>query len=142
MPKGGARVGVRRKIKPIGAHVLAGSYRKDRAQGTTSYATFAAPLAQSGIAADVLTLLRGASIIGALEGRMRRVLFRTNVARETGSASGGACRRPQAADNVTVFVRNWPSRNAATPAMTGSSYSRSTTGISALSLDTRNGSRT
>jgi len=60
------------------------------AAGTTSDATFAGPLAAYGIAQEALQLLRGASIIGALEGRMRRVPFRTKVARETGSGSGGA----------------------------------------------------
>src|SRR4029453_2816525 len=37
-----------------------------------------------------LQLLRGASIIGQLEGRMRRVPLRTKVPRETGSGTGGA----------------------------------------------------
>jgi hypothetical protein len=35
-------------------------------------------------------LQRGASILGALEGKFRRVPFRTNVARETGSGTGGS----------------------------------------------------
>jgi HK97 family phage major capsid protein len=60
------------------------------APGTTTDATFAAPLAAYGIAGEVLTLLRGASIIGQLEGRMRRVPFRTTVTRETGTGTGGA----------------------------------------------------
>lgn len=60
------------------------------APGMTTDATFAAPLAQYGIAQEALQLLRGASIIGALEGRMRRVPFRTKVSRETGSGAGGA----------------------------------------------------
>ena len=58
--------------------------------GTTSDATYASPLAAYGIAAEALALLRGLSIIGALEGKMRRVPFRTKVPRETGSGTGGA----------------------------------------------------
>jgi HK97 family phage major capsid protein len=60
------------------------------AAGTTTDATWAGPLAQYGIAGEALALLRGASIIGALEGRMRRVPFRTKVPRETGSGTSGA----------------------------------------------------
>jgi HK97 family phage major capsid protein len=37
-----------------------------------------------------LQLQRDASILGALEGRFRRVPFRTHVARETGTGTGGA----------------------------------------------------
>src|SRR4051794_36359281 len=43
------------------------------AAGTTIDSTFAAPLAQYGIAREALTLLRGRSIIGALSSVMRRV---------------------------------------------------------------------
>jgi HK97 family phage major capsid protein len=60
------------------------------AAGTTTDATWAGPLAQYGIAGEALALLRGASIIGALEGRMRRVPARTKVPRETGSGTSGA----------------------------------------------------
>ena len=60
------------------------------AAGTTTDATWAGPLAVYGIAGEALALLRGASIIGALESRMRRVPFRTKVPRETGSGTGGA----------------------------------------------------
>lgn len=59
------------------------------APATTTDSTFAAPLAMYGIATEALQLLRGASIIGALESRMRRVPFRTKVPRETGAGSGG-----------------------------------------------------
>jgi HK97 family phage major capsid protein len=58
--------------------------------GLTSDATFAGPLVAYGIAAEALQLLRGASIIGALESKMRRVPFRTRVPRETGTGPGGA----------------------------------------------------
>ena len=44
--------------------------------GVTSDATWAGPLAAYGIAGEALALLRGASILGALESRMRRVPFR------------------------------------------------------------------
>ena len=60
------------------------------AAGTTTDSTWASPLAAYGIAGEALALLRGASIIGALEGRMRRVPFRTKVPRETGSGTSGA----------------------------------------------------
>src|SRR5918993_1698414 len=60
------------------------------AAGTTSDATWAGPLAAHGIAGEALALDRGASIRGALEGKFRRVPFRTNVPRETGSGTGGA----------------------------------------------------
>ena len=58
--------------------------------GSTSDATFAGPLALHGIAEEALTLVRGASILGALESRFRRVPFRTSVPRETGTGTGGA----------------------------------------------------
>jgi HK97 family phage major capsid protein len=60
------------------------------AAGVTTDATWAGPLASYGIASEALTLLRGASIIGALDGKMRRVPFHTKVPRETGSGTGGA----------------------------------------------------
>ena len=60
------------------------------APATTSDATWAGPLAEHGIAGEALQLQRGASILGALEGKFRRVPFRTHVARETGTGTGGA----------------------------------------------------
>jgi HK97 family phage major capsid protein len=57
---------------------------------STSDASFAGPLAVHGIAREALALIRGKSIVGALEGKMRRVPFRTKVPRETGSGTGGA----------------------------------------------------
>jgi HK97 family phage major capsid protein len=60
------------------------------AAGTTTDATWAGPLAVYGIAGEALALLRGASAIGALESKMRRVPFRTKVPDETGSGTGGA----------------------------------------------------
>jgi hypothetical protein len=60
------------------------------ASGMTSDATWASPLAAHGIAGEALQLQRGASILGALEGKFRRVPFRTHVARETGTGTGGA----------------------------------------------------
>jgi hypothetical protein len=54
--------------------------------GTTTDATWAGPLAGYGIASEALTLLRGASIVGALEPKMRRVPFHIKVPRETGSS--------------------------------------------------------
>jgi HK97 family phage major capsid protein len=60
------------------------------AAGTTTDATWAGPLATYGIGSEALQLLRGASIIGMLESRMRRVPLRTKVPRETGSGTGGS----------------------------------------------------
>jgi HK97 family phage major capsid protein len=60
------------------------------AVGTTTDSAWAGPLVVYGIASEALTLLRGRSIIGALESRMRRVPFRTKVPRETGAGAGGA----------------------------------------------------
>jgi HK97 family phage major capsid protein len=58
--------------------------------GSTTDSTWASPLAQYGIASEALQLLRGGSIVGQLESKMRRVPFRTKVSRETGSGTGGA----------------------------------------------------
>jgi HK97 family phage major capsid protein len=58
--------------------------------GTTTDATWAGPLAGYGIASEALTLLRGVSILGALEPKMRRVPFHIKVPRETGPGTGGA----------------------------------------------------
>ena len=60
------------------------------APATTTDSSFAAPLAQYGIGNELLALIRGRSILGALESRFRRVPFRTKVARETGAGTGGA----------------------------------------------------
>ena len=60
------------------------------APGTTSDATWAGPLATYGVASELLQLIRGRSILGALDSRFRRVPFRTKVARETGTGTGGA----------------------------------------------------
>jgi HK97 family phage major capsid protein len=59
------------------------------AAGTTTDATWAGPLVVYGIASEALQLLRGASIIGALESKMRRVPFKVKVPRETGAGTGG-----------------------------------------------------
>lgn len=58
--------------------------------GTTTDVAWAGSLAGYGIASEALTLLRGASIVGALEPKMRRVPFRVKVPRETGTGTGGA----------------------------------------------------
>ena len=57
---------------------------------TTSDSTWAGPLAAYGIAGEALALIRGRSILGALESKFRRVPFRTKVAREAGTGTGGA----------------------------------------------------
>jgi HK97 family phage major capsid protein len=60
------------------------------ASATTSDATRAGPLVPHGFAGEALALLRGACILGALEGKFGRVPFRTTVSRETGTGTGGA----------------------------------------------------
>ena len=60
------------------------------APGTTTDATFAGPLAAYGIAGEALQLLRGASIIGQLEPKMRRVPFRVTVPKATGTGTNAA----------------------------------------------------
>lgn len=60
------------------------------APATTTDATFAAPLAAFGIAAEALALERGKSIIGQLEPKFRRVPFHVKIPRETGTGTGGA----------------------------------------------------
>jgi HK97 family phage major capsid protein len=57
---------------------------------TSSDATAAGPLVVYGIAQEGLGLLRGDPIINLMETKFRRVPFRTKVARETGSGTGGA----------------------------------------------------
>ena len=78
----------------VGA-VLAQWTRKDDwhskaavAAGTTTDATFAGPLAVYGVAQEALAIERGMSIVAQLAPKMRRVPFRTAVARETGSTGG------------------------------------------------------
>lgn len=58
--------------------------------GATSDATWAGALSVHGIAHEALALERGISIIGQLAPKMRRVPFRTDVPRETGTGTGGA----------------------------------------------------
>ena len=58
--------------------------------GDTVTGTWAPALAQYGFAAEALQLLRGSSILGALQSRFRQVPFRVKVARETGTGTGGA----------------------------------------------------
>jgi HK97 family phage major capsid protein len=60
------------------------------APATTTDATWVSPLAAYGIAREALQLLRGVSVIGALEGKMRRVPLKVKVPRETGGGSSGA----------------------------------------------------
>ena len=57
--------------------------------GSTTDATWAGPLAPYGIAAEALTIMRGMSILGALEGKMQRVPSHVRIARETGAGITG-----------------------------------------------------
>ena len=58
------------------------------AVGLTSDANWAGPLAIHGIAKEALQFIRGASILGALENKFRRVPFRTQIPRETADTGG------------------------------------------------------
>jgi hypothetical protein len=73
-----------------GARELTLSQKAAIAPGTSTDATWAGPIAGYGIGTEALSLLRGASIVGQLEGKMRRVPFHTKVPRETGTGTGGA----------------------------------------------------
>ena len=64
--------------------------RRPRSRGDDHRCHVGGTAGAYGIASEALALLRGASIIGALESRMRKVPFRTKVPRETGSGTGGA----------------------------------------------------
>ena len=57
--------------------------------GDTSTGTWAPALAQYGIAAEALTLLRGSSILGALEPKMQNAPLHTRIAVETGAGFTG-----------------------------------------------------
>src|SRR5262249_5916259 len=56
---------------------------------TTTDATWAGPLAPYGIAAEALTILRGLSILGALEPTLTRIPLQTRVPHETGTGLTG-----------------------------------------------------
>jgi HK97 family phage major capsid protein len=65
--------------------------------GSTTDSTWAAPLSAYGIAAEAITIMRGMSILGALEPKMQSVPLHVRLARETGAgitggwvAAGGA----------------------------------------------------
>jgi HK97 family phage major capsid protein len=57
--------------------------------GDTSTGTWAPALAQYGISAEAIALLRGMSILGTLEGKMQRVPLHVKVAVETGTGISG-----------------------------------------------------
>jgi HK97 family phage major capsid protein len=59
------------------------------AAGSTTDATWAGPLAPYGIASEALTIMRGLSILGALESKMQRVPLHARIARETGAGITG-----------------------------------------------------
>lgn len=72
--------------------------------GSTTDATWAGPLSVHGVAQEAITILRGMSILGALEGRMQRIPLRTKTPVETGTgvtggwvAEGAAvpCKKPR-----------------------------------------------
>jgi HK97 family phage major capsid protein len=74
--------------------------------GSTTDATWAGPLSAYNIAGEALTIMRGMSILGALEPRMQRTPLHTRVARETGTGITGGWVAPGAAVPVqaTTFA--------------------------------------
>jgi HK97 family phage major capsid protein len=72
------------------------------AAGSTTDATWAGPLAPYGIASEALTIMRGMSILGALESKMRRVPLHARIARETGAGITGGWIAPGAPIPVQV----------------------------------------
>lgn len=59
------------------------------ASGSTTDATWAGPLAPYGIASEALTIMRGLSILGALEEKMQKVPLHVKIPRETGAGITG-----------------------------------------------------
>jgi HK97 family phage major capsid protein len=59
------------------------------ASGCTTDATWAAPLSQYGISSEAITIMRGMSIFGALEGRMQKVPLHVKIPIETGTGITG-----------------------------------------------------
>lgn len=59
------------------------------AAGSTTDATWAGPLGPYQIASEAITIMRGMSILGALEGKMQRVPLHARIARETGAGVTG-----------------------------------------------------
>ena len=57
--------------------------------GSTTDATWAGPLSIHGVAQEAITIMRGLSILGALEGKMQRIPLRTKVPMETGAGITG-----------------------------------------------------
>ena len=57
---------------------------------TAGHATWAGPLAAAGVSQEALTWLRGASIVGQLESKMRKVPFNVRVGRQTSSGTAGS----------------------------------------------------
>jgi HK97 family phage major capsid protein len=58
------------------------------AAGTTTDATWAGPLASSGISDEVLPILRGLSVFDAASPKMRQIPFSVTVPRQTATATG------------------------------------------------------
>jgi HK97 family phage major capsid protein len=59
------------------------------AAGSTTDATWAGPLSVYGIAQEAITILRGRTILGALEGQMQKVPLHVKVPIETGAGFSG-----------------------------------------------------
>ncbi len=57
---------------------------------SASHATWAGPLAAAGVSQEALTWLRGVSIVGQLESKMRKVPFNVRVGRHTSSGTAGS----------------------------------------------------
>jgi capsid protein len=57
--------------------------------GTTTDPAWLGPLATTGLATEALSLLRGLSIVGALDGKVRRIPFQMKVPRDTSAVTVG-----------------------------------------------------
>ena len=57
--------------------------------GSTTDSTWAGPLSAYGVAQEAITIMRGMSILGALESKMQSVPLHVKLARETGAGITG-----------------------------------------------------
>jgi hypothetical protein len=85
---------------PLVAETFRLEQKAAMAPGMTTDATWAAPLVQTGIAAEALTVMRDLSVVAAIEPRCRQVPFRMAVPADTTSVREGSW----AAEGVPIPV--------------------------------------
>src|SRR4029453_2053567 len=81
---------VRMRTTPGVAVALEYLQKSVNAPGTTTDAAWAGPLVVSGLAADAVAVLRGVSLVGTLEPRLRKVPFNVKVPRDANSTALGS----------------------------------------------------